>query len=66
MPATLRLVACYVKVIIATAAIAGQIAGALYGASAIPAEWLDRLAWRERIERIANDLFDAGAAPSAT
>ena len=46
-----------------TAAIAGQIAGALYGASAIPVAWLDRLAWRERIERIASDLFDAGSAP---
>ena len=46
-----------------TAAITGQIAGALYGASAIPAEWLDRLAWRDRIKKIAGDLFDAGAAP---
>lgn len=43
-----------------TAAIAGQIAGALYGASTIPAKWLHRLAWRERIERIGGDLFDAG------
>lgn len=43
-----------------TGAVAGQIAGALYGARAIPAEWLDRLAWRERVERLAGDLFDAG------
>ncbi len=42
-----------------TAAIAGQIAGALYGASAIPTAWLDRLAWRERIESLASDLFKA-------
>lgn len=45
-----------------TAAIAGQVAGALYGASGIPAEWLGRMAWRERIERMAGDLFDAGSA----
>ncbi len=36
-----------------TAAVAGQLAGAIYGASGIPAEWLDRLAWRERIEAAA-------------
>ena len=42
-----------------TAAVAGQIAGALYGAASIPAEWLDQLAWRGRIERMAGDLFDA-------
>ena len=44
-----------------TAAIAGQIAGALYGAAGIPAEWLDKLVWRERIEKMAGDLQDAGA-----
>ncbi|AWN34390.1 ADP-ribosylglycohydrolase family protein [Methylobacterium radiodurans] len=44
-----------------TAAVAGQIAGALYGASAIPDEWLGRLAWRERIELLAGCLFEAGA-----
>jgi ADP-ribosyl-[dinitrogen reductase] hydrolase len=44
-----------------TAAVAGQIAGALYGASGIPDEWLARLAWHGRIERLAGDLFDAGA-----
>ena len=42
-----------------TAAVAGQIAGALYGAKAIPAEWLGKLAWRERIGRVAFDLFEA-------
>ncbi|MGU3465572.1 ADP-ribosylglycohydrolase family protein [Methylobacterium sp. C33D] len=44
-----------------TAAVAGQIAGALYGASAIPDEWLDRLAGRGRIELMAGCLFEAGA-----
>lgn len=49
-----------------TAAIAGQLAGALYGLKGIPAEWLDRLAWRTRIEEaglkltrpIQQNLFD--------
>lgn len=34
-----------------TAAVAGQIAGAVYGARAIPAEWLTRLAWRTTADR---------------
>ena len=41
-----------------TAAVAGQIAGALYGAGAISVEWLDKLAWRARIEKLALRLFD--------
>lgn len=41
-----------------TAAIAGQLAGALYGASGIPAEWLARLAWRKRIGDLADRLLD--------
>ncbi len=36
-----------------TGAVVGQIAGALYGASAVPAKWLDRLADRDRIELMA-------------
>lgn len=44
-----------------TAAVAGQIAGALYGASGIPDEWVARLAWRGRIEAMAICLFEAGA-----
>jgi ADP-ribosyl-[dinitrogen reductase] hydrolase len=43
------------------AAVAGQLAGALYGASGIPPEWLARLAWRERIEALAQTLFDASS-----
>ena len=39
-----------------TAAITGQLAGALYGLSGIPAEWLARLAWRERIDALAEHL----------
>ena len=41
-------------------AVAGQLAGALYGASGIPQEWLAKLAWREKIEKLAKELFDRG------
>ena len=44
------------------AAVAGQLAGALYGAQAIPAEWLSKLAWRDRIEKLAADLFERNRA----
>ncbi len=37
-------------------AVTGQIAGALYGASAIPSRWLAPLAWREQIEGLADRL----------
>jgi ADP-ribosyl-[dinitrogen reductase] hydrolase len=43
-----------------TAAVAGQLAGAVYGLSGIPKEWLERLAWRQRIESLADQLFKAG------
>jgi ADP-ribosyl-[dinitrogen reductase] hydrolase len=39
------------------AAITGQLAGALYGASAIPQPWLEKLAWRERLTSVAEDLL---------
>jgi ADP-ribosyl-[dinitrogen reductase] hydrolase len=39
-----------------TAAITGQLAGALYGASSIRKSWLEKLAWREKIENLARDL----------
>ena len=41
-----------------TAAITGQLAGALYGASGIPAEWRSKLAWADRITDIAQALFE--------
>lgn len=44
-----------------TAAVAGQIAGAIYGLSGIPERWLARLAWRDEIEAKAALLFDATA-----
>lgn len=40
-----------------TAAIAGQLAGALHGASNIPQTWLYRLAWRARIAGMADELM---------
>jgi ADP-ribosyl-[dinitrogen reductase] hydrolase len=43
-------------------AMAGQMAGAIYGASSIPSEWLEQLAGRERIEKTAVELFEAGMA----
>jgi ADP-ribosylglycohydrolase/predicted protein tyrosine phosphatase len=43
-----------------TSAIAGQLAGARWGRSGIPTEWLDRLVLRSRIEELARSLFRAG------
>lgn len=44
------------------AAVAGQIAGALWGRSGIPSQWLHRLAWRDHIERQGKMLINAGLA----
>ena len=41
-----------------TGAVYGQLAGAFYGASGIPAEWIERLALRERIEELAARLAE--------
>jgi ADP-ribosyl-[dinitrogen reductase] hydrolase len=41
------------------AAITGQLAGALYGASGIPNHWRARLAWHDKIEKLALDLLGA-------
>lgn len=43
------------------AAIAGQIAGRVYGMQGIPAEWLGVVAWRDRIETMADTLYALGA-----
>ncbi|MGU5694687.1 ADP-ribosylglycohydrolase family protein [Aeromonas veronii] len=40
------------------AAIYGQLAGAYYGIDAIPAEWLKKLAWSERLIGLAATLSD--------
>lgn len=43
------------------AAITGQIAGRVYGMQGIPKGWLEKLAWRERIEIMATDLYALGS-----
>ena len=45
-----------------TAAITGQLAGALCGASGIPEEWRRRVAWGPRIEHTAGRLFAAAGS----
>ena len=40
-----------------TAAVTGQLAGALYGLSGIPRDWVTRLAWRERLLTAAERLL---------
>jgi len=40
-----------------TAAVCGQVAGAYYGESGIPGPWLDRLAMRHEITKLADQLF---------
>ncbi len=39
-----------------TAAICGQVAGAFYGESGIPQSWLEKLAMRDKIVSLANEL----------
>lgn len=39
-----------------TAAVCGQVAGAYYGEPGIPSHWLDRLALRSEIARLADEL----------
>ena len=45
-----------------TAAIAGQLAGARWGASGIPADWRDKLTEARRIASLARNLAIAGGA----
>jgi len=45
-----------------TAAICGQLAGAFYGAPAIPASWRERLAMREEISHMAGQLLASAAS----
>jgi ADP-ribosyl-[dinitrogen reductase] hydrolase len=41
-----------------TAAVTGQLAGALYGLAGIASEWVDVLTWRERFLDLSNRLFE--------
>lgn len=45
-------------------AVTGQLAGALYGGSAIPERWLHPLAWRDLITDLADRLIAAGSPQS--
>lgn len=47
-----------------TAAIYGQIAGATYGLSSIPASWLDKLAYSPEIKELANQLYHSSISES--
>ncbi len=47
-----------------TAAITGQLAGALYGLNHIPQRWRKRLSLNDMIERLARDLFDRSLGPA--
>jgi ADP-ribosyl-[dinitrogen reductase] hydrolase len=47
------------------AAVAGQLAGAVYGLSGIPRDWLERLVWRSKIEAMADQLFKVAATAEA-
>lgn len=40
------------------AAVAGQLAGALYGVSGMPEEWVTKVAWSEHIQHLAHQLHD--------
>lgn len=42
-------------------AVTGQLAGALYGMSGIPARWLEPLAWQDRLVATADVLLTGGA-----
>ncbi len=48
-----------------TAAIAGQLAGALYGIAGIPEAWREKVALGPRITAMAGRLFDAGLGLNA-
>ena len=41
-----------------TGAVVGQMAGAIYGLSAIPDRWLDKVLWKNQILNQASRLFD--------
>lgn len=49
-----------------TAAVCGQLAGAFYGASAIPPHWLERLALRDEMTQLADQLrFHTSRIPNS-
>ena len=40
------------------AAVTGQLAGAVYGLSGIPTDWLERIAWKDRLLDVAERMAD--------
>lgn len=46
-----------------TGAVAGQLAGAIWGHHAIPGRWLNKLAWHDRIVGVAEALFEMSGVP---
>jgi ADP-ribosyl-[dinitrogen reductase] hydrolase len=48
-----------------TAAICGQLAGAFYGSSGIPNQWLDRLVMRSDISSLSDELLSRSADATA-
>ncbi len=42
------------------AAVTGQLAGAIYGLSGIPTDWLERIAWKDRLLDTAERLEELG------
>ncbi len=42
------------------AAVTGQLAGAIYGLSGIPTDWLERIAWKDRLLDTAERLAELG------
>ena len=48
-----------------TAAVCGQLAGAHYGASAIPDQWLQLLVQRDEIARMAERLMELSTPPAS-
>ena len=40
------------------AAVTGQLAGAIYGLSGIPTDWLERIAWKDRLLDTAKQLAE--------
>ena len=43
-------------------AVAGQIAGAMYGYQAIPERWLSKLVWHDEMVTMANKLYELGSS----
>ena len=44
-----------------TAAVFGQLAGAYYGKQGIPKNWLRKLAWKNKIQGIADRLYESSS-----